>query len=248
MWSESTLVRSCSRSCRRENQRFWSDSSWSRISVDCWTSSRYSLIASMIRLTSVSFSTARLLSQFEVTVPLLSVHGLTNWIDVRATSRDVPRLIPRISDGPRPAGWRSGTTLQVRHDGVRRLALPERPAADAVSRGPQRRPEPSALHEAVQLRRGEGLVEVAERPLPFHLAGGVEQTTHRRTVERRGEADPPDAGGRELGHRERLAPDAHHEVDRLGHPRAAPAHPRQGRQARPGPHGGPGPLDGPNTP
>src|SRR2546426_4516203 len=72
MCSPSTLVRSCSRSCRRENQRFWSDSSWSRISLDCWTSSRYSVMASMIRLTSVSLSTPRLLSQFEVAVLVLA--------------------------------------------------------------------------------------------------------------------------------------------------------------------------------
>src|SRR5688500_15628199 len=49
--------RSASRSCRRENQRFCSASSWSRISVDCWTSSRYSVMASTMRLTSVSLST-----------------------------------------------------------------------------------------------------------------------------------------------------------------------------------------------
>src|SRR5207247_6394643 len=74
-----------------------------------------------------------------------------------------------------------------------------------------------STHESVQLRRGQGPVEVAERALLFHLAGGVEQTTRRRAVERRGEADPLDAGGRELGERERLTPDADHKVDRPRH-------------------------------
>src|ERR671931_894600 len=68
----------------------------------------------------------------------------------------------------------------------------------------------SPLHEVVQLRRGHDVVEVVEGAPVLHLTGGVEQATHRRTVERGGEADPPDTGRRELGHREGLARDANH--------------------------------------
>src|SRR5207249_11704590 len=104
-----------------------------------------------------------------------------------------------------------------------------------------------STHESVQLRRGQGPVEVAERALLFHLPGGVEQTTHRRAVERRGEADPLDAGGRELGDRERLTPDADHKVDRPRHRGTDRTHRLQVGQAGREQHVGPGLLEGLET-
>ena len=47
----------------------------------------------------------------------------------------------------------------------------------------------SWLHEAVQLGRRHGAVEVAEGALVLHLAGRVDQAAHRRAIERGGEAD-----------------------------------------------------------
>src|SRR5262245_64020162 len=49
-------------------------------------------------------------------------------------------------------------------------------------------------HEGVEIRRGDGAIEVRERALVLHLAGGVEQPRRRRAVERGREADTPDAG------------------------------------------------------
>src|SRR5256885_885949 len=71
----------------------------------------------------------------------------------------------------------------------------------------------SRLHEDVPVRRGDRAVEVTEAALVSHLARGVEQPGHRGAIERGGETDPTHAGRLELGHRERLALDAGHEVE-----------------------------------
>jgi hypothetical protein len=60
----------------------------------------------------------------------------------------------------------------------------------------------STLHEVVQFRRGHDVVEVLECAPILHFAGRVEQATHRRTIERGGEADPSDTDRCEFGHRE----------------------------------------------
>src|SRR3982074_3422608 len=75
----------------------------------------------------------------------------------------------------------------------------------------------SALHEAVDLGRGDRALEIAEATLVLHFAGGIEQARHRGAVERGGEADALHAGGLELRDAERLSVDAGHEVDRLRH-------------------------------
>src|SRR5438046_6896013 len=72
-----------------------------------------------------------------------------------------------------------------------------------------RRATRSALHEGVQIRRGQRAVEVAEGAPVLHLARGIGEPGHGHAIERGGEADPLHPGVRELGHREGLAFDAH---------------------------------------
>src|SRR2546425_13257312 len=119
-------MRSCSRSCRRENQRFCSDSSWSRISLDCWISSRYSVMASTIFFTSVSLSTARLLSHgLEVATPPLAF--LLRICGVRAGTAGLPGTPAPILGARRPS--RSATGNRVH-------CLPSLGALAAHSRAP----------------------------------------------------------------------------------------------------------------
>src|SRR4029077_248592 len=79
-----------------------------------------------------------------------------------------------------------------------------------------RRAMSSALHEGVHVRRSQRAVEVVEGALVLHLARGIDEAGHGHAIERGGEADPLHPGVRELGHREGLPLDAHHEVEGLG--------------------------------
>src|SRR5260370_8603652 len=73
----------------------------------------------------------------------------------------------------------------------------------------------SFLHEGIQFRRGNRMVEVSERALVLHFARRIKQSGHRRAIKRGGEADALHACGFQLGPGERLSLDTHHEAERL---------------------------------
>src|SRR5262245_1526100 len=74
---------------------------------------------------------------------------------------------------------------------------------------------PLFLHEGVEVRRRNRVVEIGEGALLLDLLGGFEKAGHGRPIERGGEADALDARGLELGRAERAALYADHEVERL---------------------------------
>src|SRR5207245_4686918 len=88
----------------------------------------------------------------------------------------------------------------------------------------------SLLHVAIDFRRGERALEVAERALLLYFARRFDKPGHRHAEKRRREADAAHAGFLELGDAERLALDADHEVDRLRDRRADLAHGLEIRQ------------------
>src|SRR5688572_23831058 len=75
---------------------------------------------------------------------------------------------------------------------------------------------PSVAHEAAQVRRAQGALEIAEAALLLYLARRLDEPAHRRAVKRASEADAAYSRRLELGDAERLALDAGHEVKGLG--------------------------------
>src|SRR3979409_2450948 len=92
-----------------------------------------------------------------------------------------------------------------------------RPTFSASSMGWRRPDCPSDLflHEGIEIRRRDRMVEIGEGPLLLHLLRRVQKAAHGGAVERGGEADALDAGGLEVGLGEGTALDADHEVERL---------------------------------
>src|SRR5260370_31408267 len=75
------------------------------------------------------------------------------------------------------------------------------PATFSASSTDWRRPDwPSDLflHEGIQIRRRDRMVEVGEGPLLLHLLRRVQKAGHGGAVERGREADALDAGGLEI--------------------------------------------------
>src|SRR5260370_18895110 len=91
------------------------------------------------------------------------------------------------------------------------------PTSSASSTGWRRPDCPSDLflHEGIQIRRPDRMVEVGEGPLLLHFLRRIQKTGHRGAVERGREADALDAGGLEVGLGEGTALYADHEVERL---------------------------------
>src|ERR1700704_4926465 len=92
-----------------------------------------------------------------------------------------------------------------------------RPTFSVSSMGWRRPDCPSDLflHEGIQIRRRDRMIEVGEGPLLLHLLRRIQKAGHGGAVERGGEADALHAGSLEVGLGERAALDADHEVERL---------------------------------
>src|SRR5580693_2754464 len=76
-------------------------------------------------------------------------------------------------------------------------------------------PDALLLHEGIQIRRRDRMVEVGEGPLLLHFLRRVQKAGHGGAVERGGKADALDAGSLEVGLGEGTALYADHEVERL---------------------------------